>query len=401
MNKLKKGILALLAGAGVLSNSAVAMAQESISVLVPGYDGGYLTEQIDAGVAGFEEATGNTVEIISVGWDELNSRIVQLARADQSPDILLIGSRSLRQFAEEGIIAPVDDYLTDEFLEPRIESVFKTSEVDGEQYGVPMAFSSRAFYYRTDLMEEQPATWDELLDVARQIKADNPDMYAFYLPVDGPGTSIELMTFFYQNEGYIFNEAGEYEVNNAANVETLEYLRTFVEEELVPNPLESPRDSVSQFFVNGDLAMFFNGPWEQANLEPTAEEYPYATAVLPEGKVPAVNIATDAYVLTAGAQNPDVAWEFIEFMGQPEYQRPVSEAFDWFPILVEEESDERFESEFMQPFVEMIPYGLPDPHTPNWDFFHQHFNLAIQEALTGAKTPQEALDAAQEALTQN
>lgn len=398
MRKLSKMFVSALVLGQIVST--VSAQENEISILVPGYDGGYLTSEIDHGIAGFEEETGAKVNVISVGWDELNSRIVQFAQANQSPDILLIGSRSLRQFGNEGIIRDLDEFITDDFLEPRIESVFLTSNIDGVQYGVPMAFSSRALYYRSDLMEEAPTNWEELLETARQLKEENPDMYTFYLPIDGPGTSIELMSFFYQNDGYIFNEAGEYEVNNPANVETLEYLKQFVDEELVPNPLDSERDGAGQMFINGDLAMFFTGPWDKAVLDEAAEDYPYATAVLPEGKVPAVNIATDAYVITEGAKNPELAWDFIEFMGQEEYQRPVSEAYDWFPILHAETEDERFQTEFMQPFMEVIPFGQPDPHTPNWDVFHQHFNLAIQEALTGAKTPQEALDDAQEALSQ-
>lgn len=372
-----------------------------ISILVPGYDGGYLKEELDTAIADFEAEKGAKVKIISVGWDELNSKIVQLAQANQSPDLLLIGSRSLRQFAEQGIIAPLDDYITPEFTEPRVESVFKTAEVNGQQYGVPMAFSSRGLYYRTDLIDQVPSNWDELLETARKVKEENPDMYAFFFPIDGAGTSIELMSFFYQNEGYIFNDEGEYEVNNSANVETLEYLKQFVDEGLVPNPLESPRDEAAKMFANGDLAMFFTGPWDKDVVDEKAEDHPYATAKLPEGKVPAVNIATDDYVITKGAKNPDLAWEFIEFMGQEDYQRPVSEAFDWFPILKAEEGDERFQTDFLKPFAEVIEFGQPDPHTPNWDEFHKHFVLAIQEALTGNKTAQEALDEAQKALSQN
>ena len=53
-------------------------AEQTVSILVPGYDTGYLREELDAGIKAFEEAEGIKVEVIPVGWDELNSRIVQL-----------------------------------------------------------------------------------------------------------------------------------------------------------------------------------------------------------------------------------------------------------------------------------------------------------------------------------
>lgn len=399
---LLKATAFVLSASSLLGLSPLVHAEDNneISILAPGYDGGYLKEQLDKGVAGFEEATGAKVNIINVDWDDLNSKIVQLASANQAPDIMMIGTRSLKQFAEEGIIQPLDDYITPEFTEPRVESVLHAANIDGKQYGIPFAFSSRGLFYRSDLVEKAPTNWDELLETARQIKKDNPDMYAFYLPVDGPGTSIELMSFFYQNEGYIFNDKGEYEVNNAANVETLEYLAQFVQEDLVPSPLDSPRNEAAKMFINGDLAMFMSGPWEKEELDKASDKAPYLTAKLPKGKVEAVNIATDSYVIPKGAKNPELAWKFIDFMGQEEYQRPISEAFDWFPILKAEQFDERFQTEFMKPFSEIIEFGQPDPHTSNWDTFHRHFNLAIQEALTGEKTAQEALDDAQKALTQ-
>ena len=370
---------------------------EKITMLVPGYDTGYVQKELDAGIAAFKEETGKTVEIIPVGWDELNTKIVQLAQANQSPDILFIGTRSLRQFAEEGIIRALDDFVTPEFVEPRIESVFKTAEFNGKQYGVPAALSCRALIYRSDLIDEAPGNWDELLETAQQIKAEN-DIYGFYLPFDAPGTSIETMHLFYQNEGFPVDEEGNYTVNSPEIVETAKYMKQFVDEELVPNPLDSERVDQVKMFVNGDLAMFVTGAWDLEVLEENKEEYPYGVALIPEGKQRAVNIATDAYTITEGAKNPEGAWEFINFMGQAEFQRPISEHMNWFPILKEEEDDERFDTEEMKPFVEMIQFGFADPHTPSWDEFHKAFTLALQEAITGSKDPQEAFNQAQSTL---
>lgn len=373
-------------------------ASNIVSILVPGYDSGYIKDALDKGIADFNEQEGIEVEIMPVGWDELNSKIVQLAQAGESPDILLIGGRSLRQFANEGIIRPLDEYITEEFVEPRDEAVFNTANVNGKQYGVPMAFSARALYYRSDLLDKAPTNWDELYDAALKLKEEH-DMYGFFVPIDGAGTSIEILSLFFQNGGRMTDEEGNFTVNSAENVETLEYLKTFADKELIPSVLESPREKQIQMFTNGDLGMFISGPWEHEELENNKEEYPYAVAPLPVGVEPGVNIATDSYVITEGAKNPDGAWKFIEFMGQEDYQRSVSEFKNWFPILEAEKEDERFQTEFMEAFTQTIPYGQPDPHVPNWDEFQREVTLAFQEALTGKKDPQTALDEAQERLT--
>lgn len=122
-----------------------------LKMLVPGYDSGYLKEELDNGIAGFEKANeGVKVEIVSVGWDELNSKIVSLYQAGDAPDIMLTGSRTLKQLVSLGIAEDLSANITDEFKSKRVESVLATGQVDKKQYGIPMAFSSRALYYRSD-----------------------------------------------------------------------------------------------------------------------------------------------------------------------------------------------------------------------------------------------------------
>lgn len=399
MNKLKtiKLMSTSLLAVSLAACGSNSIEEDQVSILVPGYDSGYLQEELDQGIADFQEEKGIEVEVISVGWDELNSRIVQLAQANQSPDILLVGTRSLRQFAEEGIIRNLDEYITPDFVEPRVTSVFETADIFGDQYGIPMAFSSRALIYRSDLIEEAPSDWQELLATAEQVNQEH-DINGFYLPIDGPGTSIELMNFFYQNEAFPVDEEGAYQVNSPEIIETVEYLKEFVDRGLVPNPLDAPREEQVQLFVNGDLGMFVTGPWDKEVLDEHQDAYPYDVAPLPVGVQPSVNIATDSYAISSGAKNPEGAWEFIEFMSQEPYQRSISEAFNWFPILEAEVDDERFQTDFIQPFLNIIPYGYPDPHTSNWDEFHRAFVQALQEALTEDKTVEEAFNDAQETL---
>lgn len=367
-----------------------------IKLLVPGYDGGYLKEELDNGIAGFEKANdGVEVEIVSVGWDELNSKIVSLYQAGDAPDIMLTGSRTLKQLATLGIAEDLSAYITDEFKANRVESVLATGSVDGKQYGIPMAFSSRALYYRSDLIETPPTNWDELLETAKEVHSSNPDVYGFAIPTDITSGTDELLNFIYQNGGALVDDKGEITFDTEANVGTLEYLKQFNDEKLVPDVVSTARGDQATLFANGNLAMFVSGPWEKETLDKSADTAPYKVAVLPEGKKKAETLVTDSYVISSISKNKDLAWKFVEFMGQPEYQRPVSEAFGWFPILKEEFEDERFKTEFMQAFAASIEYGISEPQVEDWDSFNKAFLTAVQKALTGEMGAKEALDEAQ------
>ena len=137
--------------------------KEVVTIFIPGYEDELFKNVYDAGINDFEKENQNVdVEVVPAGWDEANSKIVSLIQAGEAPDVMITGSRSLRQFAELGAIEKLDSYMTDEFKEGRVENVLETAKMGGDQYGIPLAFSSRALYYRTDLIETPPTNWDEL-----------------------------------------------------------------------------------------------------------------------------------------------------------------------------------------------------------------------------------------------
>ena len=372
-----------------------------LKMLVPGYDSGYLKKELDNGIAGFEKANkGVKVEIVSVGWDELNSKIVSLYQAGDAPDIMLTGSRTLKQLASLGVAEDLSSYITDDFKSKRVESVLATGQVDGKQYGIPMAFSSRALYYRSDLIEMAPTNWDELFETAKKVHAENSDVYGFAIPTDITSGTDELLNFIYQNDGALVDDKGNITFSTDANVGTLEYLKKFNDEGLVPDVVSTARADQAKLFANGNLAMFVSGPWEQETLDAAVEKAPYKVAALPAGVKNAETLVTDSYVISSISKNKEIAWKFVEFMGQHEYQRPVSEAFGWFPILKEEFNDERFESEFMQAFAASIEYGVSEPQVEDWDSFNKAFLTAVQKAVTGEMGAKEALDEAQADVAQ-
>ncbi len=371
-----------------------------LSLLVPGYDTGYLKKELDQGIADFQAQNPDIkVKIISVGWDELNSKIVQLYQAQEAPDLMLAGTRSIRQFAELGALEDLSPYMSDDFKSKRVDSVLQTANINGKQYGIPMDFSSRALIYRSDLIEKAPTNWDELLSTAQAVKQAHPDMHGFAIPTDITSGADELLNFIYQNGGRMVDEQGKYTLNTPANVETLSYLKKFADAKLIPDPVSTSRSGQIDLFKNGDLAMFITGPWDQKVLDENKDKAPYGVAVLPAGKQEAETLVTDSYVMSSLSKYKEAAWKFIEFMGQEQYQRPISEAFNWFPILNAEKNDPRFQTEFMKPFAALIDKGVAEPNTPNWDAFNKSFVTAAQKALSGQASPQEALDAAQAELT--
>ena len=382
------------------TNSGGAKGDKEISIFIPGYEDESFKPLYDSGIEGFREANKDVkVNIVPAGWDEANSKLVGLIQAGETPDVIISGSRSLRQFAELGAIAKLDEFMTDEFKEKRVPEVLETANIGGDQYGIPLAFSSRALYYRKDLIDTPPTTWDELLETSKDVKAKNPDMYGFAIPTDITSGTDELFNFIYQNGGSATDSEGNIKLDTKENIETLEYLKKFQTAELIPDPIGTKRSDQAKLFQNGDLAMFISVPFEKKFLEETKDKAPYATAPLPKGDKEAVTLVTDSFSISETSENKDLAWDLIEFMGRFEYQNAYDETIGFSPVLKEEQKEERYNNDFLKPFETMIQYGVGEPKVPVWDTFNKEFVEAVQKVLTDKATPEEALKDAQQALT--
>ena len=371
-----------------------------VKIFIPGYEDELWKGLYDVSINDFEAENPDVdVEVIPAGWDEANTKLIALIQAKEAPDVIISGSRSLKQFADMGAIEPLDSYMTDSFKEGRVETVLNTANINGVQYGIPLAFSSRALYYRSDLIEKAPETWEELLATAEKVSKENEGVYGFAIPTDITSGTDELFNFIYQNGGSATDENGNIKLATTENIETLEFLKSFNDKGIIPDPVGTTRSGQAQMFQNGDLAMFISGPWDKDTLEASKDTAPYSLALLPKGTKMAETLVTDSFSMSSQSENKELAWKLIEYMGKYEYQNAYDEAIGFFPILKEEENEERYNTEFLKPFKEMIQYGVAEPQVPVWDTFNSEFIKAVQKVMTGAATAEEALKAAEEELT--
>lgn len=374
--------------------------KEVVKIFIPGYEDAVWKALYDASINDFMVENPNVdVQVVPAGWDEANSKLVALMQAGEVPDVIITGSRSLRQFAEMGAIEKLDTYMTDSFKEERVQNVLETANINGSQYGIPLAFSSRALYYRTDLIETPPTTWDELLATAEKITKENPSIYGFAIPTDITSGTDELFNFIYQNGGSATDKDGNIQLATKENIETLEFLKQFNDKKIIPDPVATARGDQAKMFQNGNLAMFISGPWDKDTLDSSSETAPYGVALLPAGKQMGETLVTDSFSISSQSKNKELAWKLIENMGQFEFQNAYDEAIGFFPILKAEENEERYNTEFLKPFKEMIQYGVAEPQVPVWDTFNSEFVKAVQKVMTGNATAEEALLAAEKELT--
>jgi multiple sugar transport system substrate-binding protein len=204
----------------------------------------------------FTEATGVKVSVAFSGDHPALNR--HLAESDEVP-YDLVSTHTKYAPSQAGFLAPLDGLVGAAELEDFVPLLLELASVGGSLYGVPRNIDVRLLHYRADLVARPPATWDELLEVARAQNAP-PARYGFVFPGRESGL---FGTFFELAEmagARLFTETLVPDIENEGGRWALGLLRTLYAEGLVPPEIPGWHyDKVHECFRGGRAAMA--GDW--------------------------------------------------------------------------------------------------------------------------------------------
>ena len=204
----------------------------------------------------FTAAKGVSVNVAFRGdHPALNRHLASLSELPYD----LVSTHTKYAPSQLGFLAPLDALIDHSGLEDFVPLVLKMASVDGGLYGVPRNIDVRLLHYRTDLIASPPATWDELLKLARKHNRP-PDHYGFLFPGRESGLFGTFFELAEMGGARLFPEDLVPDIENEAGRWALGLLRTFYVEGLVPPELPAWHyDKVHECFRDGRAAMA--GDW--------------------------------------------------------------------------------------------------------------------------------------------
>lgn len=345
------------------------------------------------------------VKLTNGSWDTAHEKILSWVNTGDTPDITVLGPKWLPELMEIDALQPFDSYMTAGFTDNFSDSLLDPLKVDGKLYMLPEALSTRMMYYRTDVfakagVNEPPATWDEYLDALQKVKASG-DM--FPLAVQGSGDeAIWYYTYFLLGAGTNFaDSSGKWAVNAPANVEALQFEADLVNRYKVtaPDPTSVDQDTVQALFTSGKAASYWGPPWTLPAIdEGIKDKVKIAPWPTKSGSPAPMNIQ-DTFALFKKAKHPQEAVKFLEFWNQDKYQVKFNEVESLIPVTNSAGKAPTFQNnEALQAFVAAIPASKSYPILAGWETVNVEVRNAVQAALLGKKTAQQALDEAQSAI---
>jgi len=314
-------------------------------------------------LAKFTEQTGIEVELEVIPWDQLESKLVITNQSGEpSGDIFALSSQKLASVVNAGALMPLDDLIAKDFNKDDFnDAVFPAGTYvgDGKVYMILQSVHARGLYYNKDLVSTPPSTWDELVEIGKQVSKPEEGLYAFGFWGGKHYASVEniLGPFIWSAGGKVTNDDGSAAWNTAEVAEAVKFLSDLVNEYKVsPESCLTVTDynEIQESFKAGNIAMIIDGTYSYASYfeSDLGKAGKIGFAPIPGKNGAAPNFSNGwAWGIPSNAKNPDLAWEFIKFFETKDIQIEHSKIEGGLPTLKACYEDETFKG---YPFPDYI-----------------------------------------------
>lgn len=379
-------------GAGVAAD-----AKQTLTVWAMGTEG----EKLGDVAKEYEKTHSNiTVKVTPIGWDVAHQKLVAAAAAGKLPDVVQMGGTYLGEFADTGVLEPVD---TKTFKEGDFfPAAWQQGSYDGETYGVPWYVDTRVLFYRTDLadkagIKKAPATMAELRSAAQAYQEKAGAKWGLSVQPRGLDTVQSFYPFLFSAGGAIVDDAGKAVVNSPSAVKALENYGSFFKKGLSDKGVQ-PGYDVTKDFNTGSVAMFFGGPWFTGLLD---DNYPdlkgkWAIAPVPADKASVSMAGGSSLAVSADSDHKAAAKEFVSYLTDAKGQA------DWFERTKDLpankaawESGDLAGDPALQIWRKQMDTARSTPSQPKLTEITSKVDAAIESVTQGKSTAKAALDKAQ------
>ena len=416
---IRRNLLQALA-ATVVAAAVPAQAQKPVelNLYYPVAVGGPVTKTIDQMAADFEkENPGIKVKPIYSGtYQESIVKALTAHKSGQPPHLAVLLSTDMFTLIDEDAIVPIDGLAGSaedkQWLGGFFDSFMLNSRTGGKTWGVPFQRSTIVLYWNKELFKEAgldpekgPQSWDEMVEFAKKLtKTDasgNVSQWGIKIPSSGfPYWLFQGLTT--PNGAVLMNEAGnETYYDKPEVVEALQYwVDLSAKHKVMPAGVIEWGTTPKDFFEK-KAAMIWTTTGNLTNIRTNAG-FPFGVAMLPEKKRRGSPTGGGNFYVfkKTSPEEQAAAVKFIKWTTAPQRAAQWSIATGYVAV-----TPAAWDTPEMKKYVQEVPqatvardqleHSVAELSTHENQRVTKALNDGLQAALTGSKSPEQAMKDAQ------
>lgn len=415
---MKKWLTAVSMAAAGLCTSATALAQTEVPFYFPIAVGGPITKIIDQYASDFnkENPSYKVVPVYAGTYQETIVKALTAHKSGKPPAAGILLSTDTFTLADEDAIVPIDNFVkTDDdraWLKSFFPAFMLNGQFAGKTWGVPFQRSTVVMYWNKDLFKEAgldpnkpPQNWKELVSMGQKLtkKDANGNVTQWGVQVPSSGFPYWLFQGFSTQNGAILAnaEGNEVKYDDPKVIEALQFWVDLSRKYGIHPPGIVEWGTTPRDFMERKAAIIWTTTGNLTNIRSNAK-FDFGVAMLPEGVRRGSPTGGGNFFIfkKASSAEQEGAFKFAKWLTQP--ARAAKWSIDTGYVAVSPASYEtpelkKYAAEFPPALVarDQLPFAVAELSTHDNQRVTKALNDGLQAALTGKKTPEQAMKDAQ------
>ena len=367
------------------------------------------------------EALNPDIKVVMeyVGYDSVHDKITTaMAATPPGYDAAMIDVIWPDEFIKNGYLLDVTSRVTSDMKTNMFPASWNGVTRDGKIYGMPWLMDVKYFMFNQDILTKAgiaapPSTWEELVDQAKTIKAAGLAEYPIIWSWNQKeGVVCDFTALLFGNGGAFLDSSGKPIFNNEKGVQVLTWMKQTLDDGLTnPSSVSADEGAVETDFLAGKSAFAVNWLFQYSDSNDATKSQIVGQAAF--APVPIFKAGADAGITGSSVDGSSAfgimattpyagqTWKFLTYLSSFDVQMKHSSAMlpVWQNAFQGDNLTNLLAAAPTNPvtvpaFQAQFPYANERPTVAYYNEASAALQLAIQEALTGLKTPQQALDEA-------
>lgn len=336
-----------------------------------------LTEQFNQTV-GLEKGIHVTAEYQG-SYDDLHQKLQAAYVAGVTPDVTVMEIASIRTFAENGVLQPLDDYINASAVDMSDfqEGLMENSYINDKCYGLPYLRSTPIFYMNKNLIKDAGLdpdglhTWDDLKTYVTTVheKTGKLGMSMFTYNWLMEAFMIEHSTSVLTEDELTSN------MNNAQAKEIVKFFKNLQDSGAAKIYLNSASDSIKTDIMNQNAAIWYGSTGDLTYYKSVAEDCGFELGCCFVPKADQYGVTSGGCNLIMSSSISDIhkqaAWEFINWMTSTEQTITASTNTGYLPSRKSAAESEQMKSLYVtfpqfKVALDQLSYAKGRPMNPGY-----------------------------------